>query len=49
LKFIKEELFTVLGNSSSESALPQMIPKVQKAVSRSLASVANGLAPAVDD
>ncbi len=31
LKFIKEELFTVLGTSSSESVLPQMIAKMEKA------------------
>jgi DAACS family dicarboxylate/amino acid:cation (Na+ or H+) symporter/aerobic C4-dicarboxylate transport protein len=31
LKFIKEELFTVLGTSSSESVLPQMISKMEKA------------------
>ncbi|WPP01767.1 dicarboxylate/amino acid:cation symporter [Pseudomonas sp. HR96] len=31
LRFIKEELFTVLGTSSSESVLPQMITKMQKA------------------
>lgn len=31
LRFIKEELFTVLGTSSSESVLPQMIAKMEKA------------------
>lgn len=31
LRFIKEELFTVLGTSSSESVLPQMISKMEKA------------------
>ena len=31
LRFIKEELFTVLGTSSSESVLPQMITKMERA------------------
>lgn len=31
LRFIKEELFTVLGTSSSESVLPQMIQKMEDA------------------
>lgn len=31
LRFIKEELFTVLGTSSSESVLPQMIAKMEQA------------------
>jgi DAACS family dicarboxylate/amino acid:cation (Na+ or H+) symporter/aerobic C4-dicarboxylate transport protein len=31
LRFIKEELFTVLGTSSSESVLPQMITKMEQA------------------
>ncbi|WP_223459364.1 MULTISPECIES: dicarboxylate/amino acid:cation symporter [unclassified Pseudomonas] len=31
LRFIKEELFTVLGTSSSESVLPQMINKMERA------------------
>lgn len=31
LKYIKEELFTVLGTCSSESVLPQMISKMEKA------------------
>ncbi|MDB5980998.1 MAG: C4-dicarboxylate transporter, partial [Pseudomonas sp.] len=30
LRFIKEELFTVLGTSSSESVLPQLITKMEK-------------------
>jgi aerobic C4-dicarboxylate transport protein len=30
LKYIREELFVVLGTSSSESALPRMIAKLQK-------------------
>ncbi len=31
LKYLKEELFTVLGTSSSESVLPQMIRKMENA------------------
>ncbi|WAH60810.1 dicarboxylate/amino acid:cation symporter [Pseudomonas silvicola] len=31
LRYIKEELFTVLGTSSSESVLPQMITKMERA------------------
>ncbi|QEU03979.1 dicarboxylate/amino acid:cation symporter [Pseudomonas oryzihabitans] len=31
LKYIKEELFTVLGTCSSESVLPQMISKMERA------------------
>jgi len=31
LRYIKEELFTVLGTSSSESVLPQMITKMEQA------------------
>lgn len=31
LRYLKEELFTVLGTSSSESVLPQMITKMERA------------------
>ena len=37
LAYIKEELLIVLGTSSSEAVLPQMITKMQKAgISRSV-------------
>ena len=46
LKFIKEELFTVLGTSSSESVLPQMISKMEKAgVSKPVAGHDHSLGP----